>query len=99
MRVVYTQAALFDLENILSGLNAVNPLAAAAVERSISAAVARVAIWPRSARAVTQWSGGNVRVVPLVRFPYLIFYQIRQQRIEILHVRHTSRAPWKATLG
>jgi plasmid stabilization system protein ParE len=45
---------------------------------------------------VTQWEEGNVRAVPLVRYPYLIFYQIKKQRIEILHVRHTSRAPWKA---
>ncbi len=97
MRVVYTQGALSDLENILGGLHAVNPLAAAAVERSISATVARVAIWPRSARMVDQWKEGNVRVVPLARFPYVIFYQLKEQRIEILHVRHTSRSPWKGT--
>ncbi len=96
MRVTYTQGALSDLEDILGGLNSINPLAAAAVEQNISATIARVASWPRSARKVTQWKEGNLRVVPLVRFPYVIFYQIKQQRIEILHVRHTSRAPWKA---
>jgi hypothetical protein len=48
---------------------------------------------------VTQWKEGNVRIVPLVRYPYVIFYQVKEDRIEILHVRHTSRAPWKVTLG
>jgi toxin ParE1/3/4 len=96
MRVVYTQGALSDLEGILGGLHSINTLVAATVERSIRATVARVASWPRSARMVTQWEEGNVRAVPLVRYPYLIFYQIKKQRIEILHVRHTSRAPWKA---
>ena len=75
MRVVYTQGALSDLENILGGLHSINPLAAAAVERSIGATVARVANWPRSARMVAQWRQGNVRIVPLVRYPYVIFYQ------------------------
>jgi plasmid stabilization system protein ParE len=97
MRVVYTQGALSDLEDILGGLNSINPLAAAAVARSIGATVARVGGWPRSARLVAQWKEGNVRAVPLVRYPYVIFYQVKNQRIEILHVRHTSRAPWNAT--
>jgi len=44
---------------------------------------------------VRQWKEGNVRAVSLVRYPYLIFYQIKDEWIEVLHVRHTSRASWK----
>jgi hypothetical protein len=28
------------------------------------------------------------------RYPYKIFYRIRENLVEILHVRHTSRRPW-----
>lgn len=98
MKAVFTRGALSDLDAILDWLKSRNPLAAAAVERSIQGAVARVAKRPKSARAVTQWEG-NVRVVPLVRYPYVIFYQVKDDRIEILHIRHTARAPWKGPTG
>jgi len=42
---------------------------------------------------------GHVRVIPLVRYPYMIFYQVMDEWIEVLHVRHTSRGPWKGALG
>jgi plasmid stabilization system protein ParE len=99
MKAIYTRGALADLDEILARLKSVNPLAAAAVERSIRATVARVEKWPRSARAVSQWKKGNVRAVPLVRYPYLIFYQIKNEWIEVLHVRHMSRASWKGSVG
>jgi toxin ParE1/3/4 len=93
MKAFYAERALRNLEDILTRLHSANPLAASALERRIVNAVARIENWPKSARAVTQWRG-NVRVLPLVRFPYLIFYQIADDRIEILHIRHTARAPW-----
>ncbi|MGV1014677.1 MAG: type II toxin-antitoxin system RelE/ParE family toxin [Methyloceanibacter sp.] len=94
MRAVYTQGALSDLDEILARLKSVNQFAAAAVENRVRTTVARVERWPRSARAVTQWKG-NVRAAPLVRYPYVIFYKIEDDVIEILHIRHTSRAPWE----
>jgi plasmid stabilization system protein ParE len=98
MKAVFTQGALSDLDEILGWLKSKNPLAAAAVESSIRATIARVARRPESARAVTQW-GGNVRAAPLVRYPYIIFYRAAEDRIEILHIRHTARAPWKGPTG
>jgi plasmid stabilization system protein ParE len=98
MKAVYTRGALADLAEILASLESVNKLAAAAVESSISSAVARVARWPKSARAVTQW-GERVRAAPLVRYPYVIFYEINADRIDILHIRHTARAPWSGPTG
>jgi plasmid stabilization system protein ParE len=98
MKAVYTRGALSDLDGILVGLKSVNPLAAAAVESSVRATVARVERWPRSARAVTQWKG-SVRTIPLIRYPYMIFYQIKDDVIEILHIRHAARAPWRGPIG
>lgn len=94
MKAVYTRGALADLDEILQTLKSKNILAAAAVERSVRGTVARIARWPRSARLVMQWSE-RVRAAPLVRYPYVIFYEIKDDRIEILHIRHTARAPWK----
>jgi plasmid stabilization system protein ParE len=42
MKAIYTRGALAELDEILARLKSVNPLAAAAVERSIRATVARV---------------------------------------------------------
>ena len=55
MKAVFTQGALADLNEILDWLKSKNPLAAAAVENSIGATVARVTKRPKSARTVTQW--------------------------------------------
>jgi toxin ParE1/3/4 len=98
MKASFTRGALSDLDEILSRLESVNPLAAAAVERKIRAIIACIEEWPTSARAVTQWPG-NVRAAALVRYPYVIFYQIKEDRIEILHVKHTARAPWGGPIG
>jgi toxin ParE1/3/4 len=33
----------------------------------------------------------DVRVMFVVRYPYKIFYRVRETVVEILHIRHTSR--------
>ena len=38
----------------------------------------------------------GVRVAPLVRYPYNVFYRVIADAVEILHIHHTSRrAPWE----
>jgi toxin ParE1/3/4 len=49
----------------------------------------RIEQWPESAREVGQRPG--TRVVPLIRYPYKIFYRIVGERIEILHIHHAAR--------
>jgi toxin ParE1/3/4 len=46
-------------------------------------------MWPMSAEEVTQRPG--VRVVPLVRYPYKVFYQITNEAVEILYIHHAAR--------
>jgi plasmid stabilization system protein ParE len=36
----------------------------------------------------------DVRVKFLVRYPYKMFYRVRADGVEIVHIRHTSRRPW-----
>jgi plasmid stabilization system protein ParE len=38
----------------------------------------------------------GVRVAPLLRYRYNIFYAVTGDTIRILHIRHTSRQRWIA---
>ena len=37
----------------------------------------------------------NVRMLVAGRFPYLIFYRVVEDEVQIIHVRHAARKPWK----
>jgi toxin ParE1/3/4 len=37
----------------------------------------------------------DVRVKFLIRYLYKIFYRVRRDVVEILHIRHAARRPWK----
>jgi plasmid stabilization system protein ParE len=93
MKVEYSELAIGDLNKIAADSRAFGEVVADAVEARIRDAIAQVAWDPESAHAVTQRPG--VHVVPLVKFPFVIFYRVLQDRVRILHVRHTSRLPWK----
>jgi plasmid stabilization system protein ParE len=92
VKVVYTDAALRDLDDISIWLTAHYPGIGAAVERRLRLVVAHVARWPQSMRASASRDG--VRVAPLGRYPYKIFYRVHDDAIEILHIHHAARAPW-----
>lgn len=36
----------------------------------------------------------GVHVIPLIKYPYKIFYRITENAVRILHIRHTSGRPW-----
>ena len=44
--------------------------------------------------ASEQTDDPTLRVKIVLGFRYKIFYRIREDIIEIVHVRHTSRRPW-----
>jgi len=37
----------------------------------------------------------DVRVKFVVRYPYKVFYRVRDDVVEIAHIRHTSQRPWR----
>jgi toxin ParE1/3/4 len=92
MKVVWTDAALADLDDILAFTAANYPTLVNSVERRIRAVVERLGSWPASARIVDERP--DVRVVPLIRYPYRVFYRINRDRVEILHIHHAAREPW-----
>ena len=96
MKVVYTAAAQNDLREIGEWLAAHYPVIAPRVERRIRDVVAHVARWPESAPRSADREG--VRVMPLGRYPYKIFYRVGRDVLEILHIHHAAQRPWDQQL-
>lgn len=92
MKVVFTAAALRDLSEIADWLSVHYPTIAPNVERRIRATVARIARWPQSARRSAKRA--EIRVAPVGRYPYKVFYRVTADAIEILHIHHAARQPW-----
>jgi toxin ParE1/3/4 len=94
MKVVFTDEALRDLDEILEFIELNYPTISAAFERRVRTIERRIARWPKSAEEVEQRPG--VRVVPLIQYPYKLFYRITDDLIEVLHIHHAARRePWE----
>jgi len=90
MKVRYTRRAFQDREHIFDYLAERSPAGAQNVTAQVLAAVARLADHPLSGIATDV---ADVRVVFVGRYPYKVFYRVRGETIDILHIRHTSRRP------
>ena len=89
MRVVYTERALADLDTILEYIAANYPTAYAGFELRMAMIARRIGRWPESAEQVAGRPG--VRVVPMIRYPYKVFYQVAADAVEILYIHHEAR--------
>ena len=90
MRVVLSDEALRDLETILAYTEVNHPTALAALERRLRTSLRRIGTWPEIAQKVAGRPG--LRMVPLVRYPFRIFYRVADHQVEILHIHHTACA-------
>lgn len=94
MRVDYAPRARADLADIGEhSRRTFGQRVASALETYIRATVARIAAMPESGEEVPERQG--VRVIPLVRYPFRIFYTVVGDTVTILHIRHTARRPWQ----
>lgn len=93
MKVVFHPEVESDVSSILDFLLAERPEAIGPLQRHIEEAIGRLAVWPQLAPVVPEL--GTVRALSLSRFPYRIFYRVRRDAIEILHIRHTAREAWE----
>lgn len=91
MKIEYTRQALADLRKIAVDSRAFGEGVAAAVESRIRTIIANIAQHPKAAAPVVERPG--MRVVPLIRYPYKIFYRVLEDRVKILHIRHSARKP------
>lgn len=93
MKVEYAPRAVADLADIgAHSRKAFGDSVAIALETTIRATVARIALMPQSGQRMPQRH--SVRVVPLVRYPFKVFYTATEDSVTILHIRHAARRPW-----
>jgi plasmid stabilization system protein ParE len=95
MKVEYTKQALADLRKISADSREFGESITVALESRIRTVVAHLAEHPEAAAPIAERPG--MRVVPLIRHPYKIFYRALEDRVRILHIRHTARRPWTKT--
>ena len=91
MRVRYTPEAFADRERIFQYLCDRSPSGARNVLSSIRNTVQLLGEHPYSGY---QTNDPDMRVKFVTRYPYKIFYRVRED-VEIIHIRHTSRRPWR----
>jgi toxin ParE1/3/4 len=90
MKLVYSRRSIADLHGIATyyAINA-SPAIAEAIEHRLTSVIDRICQAPEAAPRVSQRS--QIRVVAVVRYPFRIFYRMRNDTVDILHIRHTSR--------
>jgi toxin ParE1/3/4 len=91
MRIRYSRGAFADREQIFEYLHEQSPSGARNVMARIRSAVAQLRDHPNSGYRT---DNPDIRVKFIGRYPYKIFYHVRGDIVEIVHIRHTSRRPW-----
>ena len=92
MKIRYSRRALLQLEEILFYTEQHNPRAALSVNAAIKRKIGLLGRFPYSS-GMTDRPG--VRVLPIVRYPYLVFYSVDEEarEVHILRIRHAARNP------
>lgn len=88
MKLRYTPRARSDIADIHEWIAERNPRAATAVVDRIQWTTALLSERPGIGRP-TNIPG--VRVLPVVRYPYLVYHAIEDDTLVIVHVRHGAR--------
>ena len=90
MKVRETTPALRDLAGILDGLHQRGRLGAASVARAYDHARDQLSRMPYSGRKLDEFDAWRL---PLVTYPYTIFYRVRgdQGEVQILRIVHSAR--------
>lgn len=86
--VEYTGPARADIDAIYHYIAIDNPRAASAVVAAIHQTVEILRQFPEKSRHTRQ---RRLRAVPLSRYPYIVFFKIRQDKIFVVHVLHGAR--------
>jgi toxin ParE1/3/4 len=89
MKVVYTDDASEDLDGILAYIASNYPAVYDAFLIRLRSVIARIGMWPDSAQEVAERPG--VRAVPLLRYPYKVFYRNTGEVVEIMYIHHAAQ--------
>ena len=88
-RVIWSPEALDDLDEICRFIARDSPPASEAFARPVRAAVARLAVFPRSGRVVPELGMGTLR--ELIVGSYRVIYRYSETEVEIATILHAAR--------
>ena len=91
LTIRFDTRALADLAEIRDYLVERSPSGAERVRIHLVDTIERLADFPFLGRSTDE---PEVRVMPLTRYPYLVFYAVLDDEVIILHVRHGAREPF-----
>jgi plasmid stabilization system protein ParE len=92
MRVRYTLRARSDLQAIIEYIVERNPVGAPNLKRAMNRTLELIGQYPAGGRRI---GGQGTRVLPVGRYPYLIYWSVEAGEAWIVHIRHASRRPWQ----
>ena len=95
MNVVFAPRALRDLEIISTYVRERSSPAAQRVLAAIKSSIDALSFFPQIGPLV---DNAGHRRMPVLRYPYVIFYRVADDELLILHIRHTSRRPIDSTI-
>lgn len=90
LNVRFDPRALSDLQEIRDYLVQRSSTGADRVRLHIAETIDRLSDFPSLGRPTDQ---PGVRILPLTRYRYLVFYAVIRSEVVILHVRHGARQP------
>jgi toxin ParE1/3/4 len=94
MNVEYSNRAVVDLRRLAAeSRQEYGDLVAAELEAYLRKIISQLANDPMSRPPVFGRRG--VHAAALVRYPYKLFYRVFDDRVRILHIRHTAQRPWE----
>ncbi len=91
MRVRYTSQARDDLAAILKYISERSPAGARSVKSAINATIKIIAEFPHGGRRAGE---DTARMLPVGRYPYLLYWIVEARHAWLVHIRHAHRQPW-----
>ena len=88
MRSHLTLQAIEDLDNIRAYLLPRSASGAEHVRLSIELTIDLLTIFPGIARDTDI---KDVRVIPVMGYPYLVYHRLTRSEVVVVHIRHSSR--------
>lgn len=84
MRVIFTEDALRDLDDILVFIRSNYPQVFASFETRLRLSIKRIGSWPESAPRIAERP--DLRVVSLTPYPYRLFYAVTGDAVHVVHL-------------
>jgi plasmid stabilization system protein ParE len=89
MRLALSRLALAELDDILTYISERSPSGARNVEARFRHAFELISRHPEATQRLEQRP--NVRRLPLVRYPYAVYYEIGPETVTVLRILHGAR--------